>query len=113
LTASHTGAGGTVSVHVRLDGAARDRIRDVLFTGDFLVTPPRVVLDLEARLRGLPVSQVGQVTERFLAATGVGLLALAPADFRAAIESAIGPTALGPTAIASTAIASTAPTSTI
>ena len=30
-----------------------DRIGQALFTGDFFVTPPRVIFDLEARLRGV------------------------------------------------------------
>jgi lipoate-protein ligase A len=89
LTASHTGPGGTVSVYVRLEGPARDRIREVLITGDFFVTPPRTVLDLEARLRGVPASQAGAAVERFFAEAKVGLLTVSPADFRAAVEAAI------------------------
>jgi lipoate-protein ligase A len=89
LTASHTGPGGTVSVYVRLEGPARDRIREVLITGDFFVTPPRTVLDLEARLRGVPASQAGAAVERFFAEAKVGLLTVSPADFRAAIEAAV------------------------
>jgi len=90
LTGSHTGPGGTVSAYVRLEGPARDRIREVLITGDFFVTPPRTVLDLEARLRGVPVPQIGAAVEAFFAEAKVGLLTVAPADFRAAIEAAIG-----------------------
>ena len=89
LTASHTGAGGTVTTHVRLEGPGRDRVREVLITGDFFVTPPRTVLDLEAALRNVPVDQVGAAIERFFAQTKVGLLTVSPADFLVAIESAI------------------------
>ena len=89
LTASHTGAGGTVTTHVRLEGPGRDRVREVLITGDFFVTPPRTVLDLEAALRNVPVDQVGVAIERFFAQTKVGLLTVSPADFCTAIESAI------------------------
>jgi lipoate-protein ligase A len=61
----------------------------VLITGDFFVTPPRTVFDLEARLRSVPVAQVGAAVEQFFADTKVGLLTVAPADFRSAIEAAL------------------------
>ena len=86
-SASHTGPGGTVTAHVRLDGA---RIREALFTGDFFVTPPRVVFDLEASLRNVPLQEAGAAVERFFAAAQVGLLSIAPKDFRAALENAVG-----------------------
>ena len=89
LSGSHTGPGGTVSAYVRLQGPARDRIREVLITGDFFVTPPRTVFDLEARLRNVPVAQVGGAVEQFFAEAKVGLLTVAPGDFCAAIEAAI------------------------
>ncbi len=89
LAGSRTGAGGTVTAYVRLDAPRRDRIREVLMTGDFFVTPPRVVFDLEAALRNVPVADAGAAVERFFAAAKVGLLTVSPADFRAAVESAI------------------------
>ncbi len=89
LSGSHTGPGGTVSAYLRLDGPARDRIREVLITGDFFVTPPRTVFDLESRLHNVPVAQAGEAVEQFFAEAKVGLLTVAPADFRAAIEAAI------------------------
>ena len=89
LSGTHTSAGGTVSAHVRLEGPARERIREVLITGDFFVTPPRTVCDLEARLRNVPVSQVGTVIDRFFTEAEVGLLTVAPVDFRSAIEAAL------------------------
>jgi lipoate-protein ligase A len=86
---SHTGPGGTVCAFVRLEGPRDERIREVLITGDFFVTPPRTVYDLEARLRNVPVTEVGALVERFFAEAKVGLLTVSPADFRAAIEAAI------------------------
>jgi lipoate-protein ligase A len=89
LAASHTSAGGTVTAYVRLEGARSERIREVLITGDFFVTPPRTVLDLEASLRNVPVTDVAGSIDRFFSGTKVGLLSISPADFRAAIEAAI------------------------
>jgi len=89
LSASHTGPGGTITAYVRLEGPQRDRIRELLVTGDFFVTPPRTILDLEGALRGVPVAEVGDAVERFFTAAEVGLLTASPADFRTAIEAAV------------------------
>jgi len=88
-TASQTGPGGTVSAHVRLDGPDETRIREVLITGDFFVTPPRLIYDLEASLRGVPAAKAGDMVDRFFAAQKPDLLTITPDDFRAAIEAAI------------------------
>ena len=90
LSGSHTGAGGTITAYVRLEGQQRDRIREVLITGDFFVTPPRTVFDLEASLRKVAVADAGAAIERFFAQAKVGLLTVSPADFRTAFEAAIG-----------------------
>jgi len=89
LSATHTGAGGTVTAYLRLDGAARPRLREVLITGDFFVTPPRVVFDLEAALRGLAVTEAAAAVDSFFANAPVDMLTIAPADFRAVIEAAL------------------------
>ncbi|HUH91722.1 MAG TPA: lipoate--protein ligase family protein [Casimicrobiaceae bacterium] len=87
-SATVDGSGGSVTAHVRLDGGGH-RIRDALVTGDFFVTPPRTIFDLEAALRGVAASEAGAAVERFFAGANVGLLSSSPADFRRAIEAAI------------------------
>lgn len=88
--ASVTGAGGTVTAFLRVEGpAGAPRIREALLTGDFFVTPPRMVFDLEAALRGVPVSEAGAAVDRFFATTKPDLLTMAPADFRMVIEQAL------------------------
>jgi lipoate-protein ligase A len=89
LAARHTGAGGTIEAYVRLEGARGDRIREALITGDFFVTPPRTIYDLEASLRNVAVADAGDAVERFFAQARVGLLTVAPADFRKVVEDAI------------------------
>lgn len=89
LSGRFTGAGGTIEAHLRLDGAARDRIREIVITGDFFVTPPRTIFDLEAALRGTAAGDVSRNVEDFFKAAGVGLLSAAPADFAAAIQAAL------------------------
>ena len=88
-SATVIGAGGTVTAYVRLEGAAKERIRDVLITGDFFVTPPRTIFDLESALRGVEASDAGEAVERFFAHAGVGMLSVSPTDFRAAVDAAI------------------------
>ena len=66
VSASLTGRGGTVRADIRLEGPHRDRIREALITGDFFVTPPRVVFDLEAALRGLDVARCRAGDRRLL-----------------------------------------------
>jgi lipoate-protein ligase A len=97
---AHTGAGGSVTAYVRFEGPRQDRIREVLITGDFFVTPPRVVFDLEAALRNVPVADVGTAVERFFAGAKVGLLTVTPADFRAAVEGAVSASAGQPVSLA-------------
>lgn len=86
---SHAGKGGTISAHVRLEGARQDRVREIVVTGDFFVTPPRTVLDLEAALRGTALAEVEERVIAFFNAADVGLLTAAPADFIAAIRQAV------------------------
>lgn len=100
VSGTHTGAGGTVRAYVRFEGPQRDRIREVLITGDFFVTPPRTVLDLEASLRNVSSTEVRAAVERFFAGASVGLLTVAPADFIAAIEAAIAASAERPVSLA-------------
>ncbi len=90
LEGRHTGAGGTVSAFVRMEGRAQDRIREIVLTGDFFVTPPRIVNDLEAHLRGVERAQIGAEVAKFFENSKVGLLTVTPADFATAIEAALG-----------------------
>ncbi|MEE2525744.1 biotin/lipoate A/B protein ligase family protein [Hyphobacterium sp. HN65] len=90
MTGSYTGLGGTATAHVRVEGAGNDRIREVLITGDFFITPPRIIYDLEASLRGKPVSEAGRLVREFFAAASVGMLSISPDDFAAAVEIALG-----------------------
>jgi lipoate-protein ligase A len=89
LSATHTCPGGTVSAYLRLEGPARDRLREVLITGDFFVTPPRTIFDLEASLRGIDKAEAGAAVERFFAEAPVDLLTISPVDFRTVIEAAL------------------------
>lgn len=88
-SASVATPGGTITAHVRLEGPSLDRLREVLITGDFFVTPPRTVLDLEAALRGIAAGDVGRTVGSFFERARVGTLSLAPSDFAGAVEAAV------------------------
>ena len=78
--------GGGVRVDLCRDH--RGRLRDVLITGDFFVTPPRLIRDLEARLRGAAAEDAGVIAASFLAACAAGLLSLAPEDVARVVGAA-------------------------
>jgi len=94
LAGSHSCPGGAITAYVRLEGVAGDRIGQVLFTGDFFVAPPRGVFDLEASLKGLEIDRAVPAVESFFAGRELAALSVAPADFRKALEAALG--AYGP-----------------
>jgi len=81
--------GGTLRADLRLEGPGLSRIREVLLTGDFFVTPPRTTFDLEASLRGRATAEAGSAVEKFFASTECNLVALTPADFREVVERAL------------------------
>lgn len=88
LSAAHASPGGTIAAHLRLEGPSRNRIRELVITGDFFVTPPRIVHDLEAALRGVTLEDLDQATADFFAGAQAGMLSARPEDFVAAVKAA-------------------------
>ena len=89
LWATHSGSGGTITVFVRLEGPSSGRIREVLITGDFFVTPPRVIFDLESSLRSINKEDLGAAVDAFFERTPVDALTLAPSDIRNVLIEAV------------------------
>jgi lipoate-protein ligase A len=89
-SAVRTQAGGSIRADLRCDAAGH--IREALITGDFFVTPPRVVRDLEASLRGVATAEAGQAIDRFFATHEATFLGLGSADLRAAVLAALAET---------------------
>jgi lipoate-protein ligase A len=89
LTGTHTGAGGTIDAFVKLEGPTQSVLQRVLISGDFFVTPPRVVFDLESALQGVRLDEVEPAIEQFFDETEVDTLSVSPADFKASIENAL------------------------
>lgn len=89
LAGSYTGAGGTIDSFVKLEGPTRGILQRVLITGDFFITPPRVVLDLEARLQGARLDEIEPLISQFFAETDIGMLSVTADDFHASIANAL------------------------
>lgn len=86
-----TGAGGTITSYLRREGPGGQRIGQVLISGDFFVAPPRLVFDLESRLRGVEVEAAGETIERFFLEHPTGTSSVGAAEFRRSIEAALSP----------------------
>ena len=89
LEGSFTDIGGTISAFVKLEGPTLGILQRVLITGDFFITPPRVVFDLEAALAGTRLEDIRPTIERFFAETEIEMLSVTADDFVASIEDAI------------------------
>lgn len=88
LTGRHTSPGGTITTYLRLEGPAQNRVREALITGDFFITPPRVIYDLESRLRGVFLDELADVVRAFFQQTDTEVLSVSPEDFVASLHAA-------------------------
>jgi len=89
LAGQRTCPGGTIRAYLRLEGPAQNRVRSALITGDFFVTPPRVIYDLESSLRGVYLDDLEARVRAFFDAAEVEVLSVTPDDFVAAFEDAL------------------------
>lgn len=89
LAGERTGPGGTIRVYLRLEGPAQNRVRGILITGDFFITPPRLVYDLESRLRGVYLDDLDATVRGFFKEARAEALSVSPDDFLAAMHRAL------------------------
>jgi len=81
--------GGTMRVGAAVD-ESRDHLKQIWITGDFFVTPQRLVVDLEAALKDTPVADLDGNVRRFFSDYPVRVMLMLKAeDFAAAIRQAI------------------------
>lgn len=90
LCGSYTGPGGTIDSFVKLEGPAQSVLQRVLISGDFFVTPPRVVFDLEVHLQGSRLGDIDAAIDEFFAKSEIGMLTVTADDFKASLNSALG-----------------------
>lgn len=79
---------GLLQVVVKLLDGQADRADQVLIAGDFFVSPPRVIADLEAHLRHLPLARLADEGLAFLERQQAMFLGMAAADLAAALREA-------------------------
>ena len=89
MSASLTRPGGSLRADLRVEGTSRRRIREALITGDFFVTPPRIIFDLEAALRGAELADAETIVDAFWSRTSAEFLNLTPDDIRDVIAAAV------------------------
>jgi lipoate-protein ligase A len=89
LAGRHVSPGGTITTYLRLEGPMQNRVRAALITGDFFITPPRVIYDLESRLRGVYLDELAGVIRTFFKESQVEVLSVSPDDFIASVEDAL------------------------
>ncbi len=87
---SGTNTKGNLSAHIRLEGVQNERLREVIFTGDVFVTPPRTLMDLESYLRRKKLTDIEVEVEAFFKAADIGMVSLQPSEFSDAILQAVG-----------------------
>ena len=80
--------GGLVRAGIAYE-RARDRIRQVFFTGDFFVQPKRAMADLEACLRDTDAARLEENITSFFQARSVDMQGLAPADLLRVAQAAL------------------------
>jgi len=90
LEGEHTGPGGTIKTYIRLEGPAQNRINSALITGDFFVTPPRVIYDLEGALKGVFLDKVDSTLNCFFKSAEIEVLSVGQQDFLKSLQAAIG-----------------------
>ena len=82
------GASGPVHAWLRVEGPRNDRVREVMFTGDFVMVPPRLAMDLEGSLRGAVSADVGDRVSDFFAASPPQIATAPPEAFAGAVAAA-------------------------
>ncbi|MGI9422607.1 MAG: lipoate--protein ligase family protein [Hyphomicrobiaceae bacterium] len=89
VSASRMCPGGRLDLFLRLEGEGdARRVREILLTGDFFVTPPRAVFDLEAKLRGVQVNQIEQMVDDYFARTKFDLITITADDLKDTLTQA-------------------------
>jgi lipoate-protein ligase A len=88
-SASRATNGGTVTAAVKFAVQGRPRVSQLLISGDYFVTPPRVIYDLECALKDVAVADVDERVAAFFAAAEVDLMSFSIADLRSVIDAAM------------------------
>ena len=81
--------GGLISCFLKLEGSAQNRIGEVAFSGDLFISPPRIVYDLEAHLKGVFIDKLESSVKSFFAEVDVNLMSVMPEHFIESLNQAL------------------------
>jgi lipoate---protein ligase len=88
LRSIHKEEGGLIRTSVKVD-LKKNRIKDVLITGDFFIQPRRAIFDLEAALKDLPIRELDRQVEDYFHQSGVEITGLSWRDFLKGLHLAL------------------------
>jgi lipoate---protein ligase len=88
LRSIHKEDGGLIRTAVKVD-LKKERIKDILITGDFFIHPRRAIYDLETALKNISIKDLALGVEGFFNKNRVELLGLNPTDFLQGIRLAL------------------------
>lgn len=88
LTSVHLADGGTIRTTAAVD-AGRRRLKSVLFTGDFFISPRRSVFDLESRLRYACTDEAEAIVGEFFQQEQPDAPGIAASDFISGLRMAL------------------------
>ncbi len=83
---SHITSGGMIDVALKMRDGAAGLIEQILISGDFFVSPPRIIADLEAHLRHMPVKNIEAAAAAFLRAGEAAFLGMNADDICLALK---------------------------
>ena len=88
LRSIHKEDGGLIRTAVKVD-LKKEKIKDLLITGDFFMHPRRGVYDLEAALKNSAVKDLANKVELFFKENRIEFMGLSPHDFLQSIHLAL------------------------
>ena len=81
--------GGFITTSFKLKGPKLDIIAEIFFHGDLFVSPPRVLFDLEAHLKGVFLPDIEAAIDEFFKETKINMMSIQPEHFVSAIKDAL------------------------
>jgi lipoate---protein ligase len=81
--------GGTIIASLKLKGQLMDRVSEIIFHGDLFVSPPRILFDLEAHLKGVLITDISDAVNAFFDNSEINMMSVLPSHFVEALEDAL------------------------
>ena len=85
--------GGLIRMAASVD-TRRSRLKQCLISGDFFISPRRLVFDLESALKNIPIAEAPAAIDGFFRGRDLSTLSVTPEDFQRALDTALAKTEL-------------------